>query len=221
METIFNVPGIHCEGCAATIKKAAGDVPGVSTVDVDVASKTVRVGFDDTEQREKVSEALATAGYPPADAQAQAQASHGVHSLPVVTIGGDGQNGPSSEAKGASEKDPVCGMTVDPARAAGSSHFEGATYYFCSASCKRKFDPDPKSYLEPRTQSKVGPPKKEPAAGAGVKYTCPMHPEIVRDGPGACPICGMALEPMTATADGRGEPRTGRHEPAVLGLPRR
>src|SRR6185437_3746128 len=95
--------------------------------------------------------------------------------------------------------DPVCGMQVEPETAAGRSEHEGTTYFFCANSCKQKFDRDPKRYLNiapgPHLHT-IGPPPK-PVEGA--KYTCPMHPEIVRDAPGSCPICGMALEPMVAT----------------------
>jgi Cu+-exporting ATPase len=90
--------------------------------------------------------------------------------------------------------DPVCGMTIDPADAMGTSEYEGTTYYFCSKPCKRKFDADPEKYVHPQPEA-----EKQPAP-AGSKWTCPMHPEIVRDGPGSCPICGMALEPMTISA---------------------
>src|SRR5690242_4981020 len=91
-------------------------------------------------------------------------------------------------------QDPVCGMTVHPSTAAGSTEYDGRTWYFCSPSCQRKFENDPQSF--------AGPPATKPApapAPAGTGYTCPMHPEIVRDGPGNCPICGMALEPRVAT----------------------
>ena len=88
-------------------------------------------------------------------------------------------------------KDPVCGMTVRADTTHRSRH-DGKEALFCSAGCKAKFDAEPSKYL-------AGPPVM--AAPPGVKWTCPMHPEIVRDGPGACPICGMALEPMTPSAD--------------------
>ena len=85
-------------------------------------------------------------------------------------------------------------MTVDPARAAGSYEYDGQTYYFCNPGCLRRFQADPEEFLKPR--------EPEPMAAApGVTYTCPMHPEIVQDHPGTCPICGMALEPRTITAD--------------------
>jgi len=90
--------------------------------------------------------------------------------------------------------DPVCGMTVDPARAAGSVAHAGTTYHFCSTHCVAKFRAHPAKYL-------AGGPREscaEPAA-PGAKYTCPMDPQVVQDGPGTCPLCGMALEPMTPT----------------------
>jgi Cu+-exporting ATPase len=92
--------------------------------------------------------------------------------------------------------DPVCGMTVDPATAAGSHTHAGTTYYFCSRHCLEKFAADPSPFLAP-----APPAKAATAAGDGIgQWTCPMHPEIVRDRPGACPICGMALERRTVTA---------------------
>jgi Cu+-exporting ATPase len=84
--------------------------------------------------------------------------------------------------------DPVCGMTVDRAAARHFLKADGEKHYFCSESCQRKFEADPERY-------RGGRPAQAPAP-AGTKYTCPMHPEIVRGGPGDCPICGMALEPM-------------------------
>jgi Cu+-exporting ATPase len=90
--------------------------------------------------------------------------------------------------------DPVCGMIIDPADAMGTTEYEGATYYFCSKPCKRKFDADPERYVHPQPAAEAPPPP------AGSKWTCPMHPEIEGDGPGSCPICGMALEPMTISA---------------------
>ena len=93
------------------------------------------------------------------------------------------------------ERDVVCGMQVDPAKAAGTSQSNGKTYYFCSNGCKAKFDTNPDMFLG----GKTGGPRQ--AATPGVTYTCPMHPEIVRDQPGPCPICGMALEPRTAALD--------------------
>ncbi len=94
------------------------------------------------------------------------------------------------------EIDPVCGMSVDPAKSAHVATHAGAHHYFCSAGCLAKFNADPERYLGDAPQA------AEPAM-EGAIWTCPMHPEIQRPGPGSCPICGMALEPMTPTlADG-------------------
>ncbi|BCJ91975.1 copper-translocating P-type ATPase [Terrihabitans soli] len=89
-------------------------------------------------------------------------------------------------------KDPVCGMDVDPHTARHRTEHHGRPYYFCSAGCKAKFESDPEKYLSPREAEPVRP---------GAIYTCPMHPEIRHEGPGSCPICGMALEPLEITAD--------------------
>jgi Cu+-exporting ATPase len=92
-------------------------------------------------------------------------------------------------------RDPVCGMSVDPASAKHSADHAGARYFFCSARCREKFEGTPARYLEPREPEPV-------AAGAeDVIYTCPMHPEVRQKGPGSCPICGMALEPEMVTPD--------------------
>ena len=90
--------------------------------------------------------------------------------------------------------DPVCGMTVDPHTAKHRADYHGHTYYFCAAGCKTKFAADPQKYLS--KQKKTAEPVAE-----GTIYTCPMHPQIRQVGPGACPICGMALEPELASAD--------------------
>jgi len=86
-------------------------------------------------------------------------------------------------------KDPVCGMDVDPATTAHHARHDGSDYHFCSDGCRRRFSADPQRYLDP--SSHVAEP-----VPAGTLYTCPMDPEIVQEGPGTCPICGMALEPM-------------------------
>ena len=85
-------------------------------------------------------------------------------------------------------------MTVDPARAAGHFEYRGQTYFFCGASCLRKFTAEPERYLQAQA------PAAPAAAGDARIYTCPMHPEVRQVGPGACPICGMALEPVEASA---------------------
>ena len=97
--------------------------------------------------------------------------------------------------------DPVCGMSVDPAKAAGSHAHGGKTYYFCSRHCLASFQADAAKYLAPAA------PKAEQAARAGAQYACPMHPEIVQDKPGSCPKCGMALVPIAAQEEENAELR--------------
>ncbi len=115
---------------------------------------------------------------------------HGSH---VHTPGADGAATPT-------RIDPVCGMTV-PETSAHRTEHDGKTVVFCSAGCREKFERDPEKYLgdvhasAPHTRA-----HPEPSASGASKWTCPMHPEIIRDGPGACPKCGMALEPMTPTS---------------------
>jgi len=102
-------------------------------------------------------------------------------------------------AQGNMVKDPVCGMDVDSSSAAYRSDHDGHTYYFCSQHCQAKFEADPVSYLQPSAPAPA--PAAAEVSGEGTEWTCPMHPEIRRPGPGPCPICGMALEPVTVTAD--------------------
>ncbi len=92
--------------------------------------------------------------------------------------------------------DPVCGMSVDPHTTPHRATEGGRTFYFCSTGCRQKFDADPTRYLSPKQQEKAAPPPSEATV-----YTCPMHPEIRQGAPGSCPICGMALEPLLATAE--------------------
>ncbi|MGB9823492.1 YHS domain-containing protein, partial [Thermodesulfovibrio sp.] len=126
--------------------------------------------------------------------------------------------------------DPVCKMLIEDKDAAETSIYKGITYYFCSKHCKEKFDKNPEIYLteEPSTSltkeitlkssihredhkhcPKCGHASK-PITPAGsqakVEWTCPMHPEIIRDAPGICPICGMALEPKTVSVDEKENP---------------
>ena len=89
--------------------------------------------------------------------------------------------------------DPVCGMQVDPARTEHHASFEGADYHFCSAGCSSKFTKDPTRYLN---SIEPGAMFDDPSAAEGTIWTCPMHPQIRQIGPGSCPICGMALEPL-------------------------
>ncbi len=124
---------------------------------------------------------------------------------------------------GTIEKDPVCGMAVDPSRAKATHEHAGKAYYFCSAGCKEKFSADPAKYLMPRTLVEIAPMSAHPVQiapaathgapqpvvktesipgavreAASNEYTCPMHPEVRQQGPGECPKCGMALEPLVA-----------------------
>jgi len=93
----------------------------------------------------------------------------------------------------ASVRDPVCGMTVDPATSRHRIDTSGETFHFCSDGCRSKFAADPEKYLD-NTEPKAAVPE-------GTIYTCPMHPQIRQAGPGSCPICGMALEPEMASLD--------------------
>jgi len=102
------------------------------------------------------------------------------------------------QSHAAADKDPVCGMTVNPATARSHVHV-GRTYHFCSQGCQTKFAADPGKYLNPRPASVA------PMAAAGTIYTCPMHPEVRQDHPGNCPKCGMALEPEMPSLEDEGE----------------
>ncbi len=118
-------------------------------------------------------------------------------------------------------KDPVCGMTVDPEKAAGKVEHGGKTYYFCSKGCAERFSREPEKFLatpsigsmhhDPAPTEHAAMQHNAPAAlrtpdKKEVRYTCPMHPEIIRLGPGSCPICGMALEPMDVFAEVEADP---------------
>jgi Cu+-exporting ATPase len=123
------------------------------------------------------------------------------------------------------EKDPVCGMTVDPEKAAAKVEHDGKTYYFCSPRCAERFSKEPEKFLtalgragmegmehdhgqhsHAHSAESQKPESTPHAKDKPVRYTCPMHPEIVRMGPGACPICGMALEPMDVFAEVEADP---------------
>ncbi|MCW8088272.1 heavy metal translocating P-type ATPase [Sabulicella glaciei] len=121
----------------------------------------------------------------------QPHSHHGHHHRPHH---GGGAGGGAPAAPGV-VKDPVCGMMVDPAKTAHHAEHAGAAYHFCSAGCRTKFVADPAKYTDPKPALRA-----EPVV-PGAVYTCPMHPEIRRPGPGSCPICGMALEPEVPTAE--------------------
>ncbi|MFH2053017.1 MAG: heavy metal translocating P-type ATPase [bacterium] len=108
----------------------------------------------------------------------------------------------------AQEIDPVCGMKVSADSAAASVEHEGRTWHFCSTHCAAKFEADPKKFSAPEAKTAdahahhdAEPVAAEPQSSGKGKYTCPMHPEIVQDGPGSCPKCGMALEPVMASGE--------------------
>jgi Cu+-exporting ATPase len=104
------------------------------------------------------------------------------------------QSQSAGDVRAAGVIDPVCGMTVDPHTTSHRHTHQGRPYYFCSGGCRTKFAADPAQYLSGR-------PAEQQPVPAGTIYTCPMHPEIRQEGPGSCPICGMALEPDVVTAD--------------------
>src|SRR5882724_12455168 len=114
-------------------------------------------------------------------AHSRAAHTHGTHTEPGSVI------------------DPVCGMAVDPHTTPQRHTYLGRPYYFCSAGCRTKFAADPAQYVLPTATA-------APFIAAGTIYTCPMHPQIRQVGPGACPICGMALEPELASAESTPNP---------------
>ena len=97
--------------------------------------------------------------------------------------------------------DPVCGMEVTPDDAAGSCEYQGQQYYFCAESCLEQFQANPQQFLAPPSA-----PVTKPAQDPGAIYTCPMDPEVRQRGPGACPKCGMALEPLTVSREEEANP---------------
>ena len=112
---------------------------------------------------------------------------HGNHTHPDPDMP-EGQ-GASQSGTGPTSIDPVCGMTVTLKPDTRTEAFGGKDFHFCSGKCQTKFQADPWFYASGRAAG------RKKAAPANVQYTCPMHPEIIRDVPGSCPICGMALEP--------------------------
>lgn len=187
--SVFKAKGISCHGCAATIERALKAVGGVSDVSVDVAQKTVSVVHDGRSGDSELEAALERAGY-----ESSALAA------PAACCGGAKADSCCSapvQIGARAEKDPVCGMSVAPDSAAGAHEFEGVTYHFCSAGCLAKFKADPRRCLDQGPKRSVN----EAPQPTGALYTCPMHPEIVQEGPGSCPKCGMALEPMTPSLE--------------------
>jgi P-type Cu+ transporter len=97
------------------------------------------------------------------------------------------------------ETDPVCGMTVTLGKGKPTLSYKGHDYHFCSSKCHDRFDADPYFYVSGNSAKKKA--LEEDRSAAGALYTCPMDPEIIQEGPGTCPICGMALEPMSGVSD--------------------
>src|SRR5215210_1994836 len=122
-----------------------------------------------------------------------ARSGHGHEHHAGYDDGHDGQDAALAEASLVT--DPVCGMKVDPATSKHRLEHHGQTFHFCSAGCRTKFEADPDKYLRPEKAT------APTAAQRAAIYTCPMHPEIRQQGPGNCPICGMALEPLEVTAE--------------------
>ncbi|MEE8098568.1 MAG: heavy metal translocating P-type ATPase [Hyphomicrobium sp.] len=118
------------------------------------------------------------------------------HHAETTQIGHDHETRPCDPSGGTTlaVKDPVCGMNVDPHTTQHRADHAGRTYYFCSAGCRKKFVAEPARYLDPKESQRE-------AVAPDAIYTCPMHPEVRQVGPGSCPICGMALEPVDVTAE--------------------
>ena len=93
--------------------------------------------------------------------------------------------------------DPVCGMTISPADSVGEVEHGGHTYYFCNDSCLERFKANPEQFVGPAADAAQARRRAIPHA----EYTCPMHPEVRQTGPGSCPICGMALEPVRVSLE--------------------
>ena len=115
------------------------------------------------------------------------------HDAGHADCGGRGSHAPE-QTLASTQTDPMCGMTVDPATSKHRVDHAGTTYHFCSAGCRTRFEADPAGALAPNAETPT------PAQFDAI-HTCPMHPQIRQQGPGSCPICGMALEPVEITAE--------------------
>ncbi len=117
---------------------------------------------------------------------------------------------PAVAAADEEARDPVCGMSVRRATAKWTTEWDGQTYFFCSERCRTRFREAPNRFLKPASAPAPATPTAlaptSPRSTSEVDYVCPMHPEVVRDAPGACPICGMALEPRTVTLEAAPNP---------------
>lgn len=143
-------------------------------------------------------------------AKRQAGAPHSVSTdtLPVISPVKSTGAGLPILAHGLEVKDPVCGMSVDPPKAAAKRTHEGKDYFFCSVRCAERFKQEPARFLAAPGTAGMEPRRPQSGARATVKevrYTCPMHPEVIQIGPGVCPKCGMALEPMDIVAEETGD----------------
>jgi heavy metal translocating P-type ATPase len=148
-----------------------------------------------TVQTQRPTTAASPAAKPQDEAKGRAHR-HGHSAVPV--------HAHDTPAANHSVKDPVCGMSVDPEATAFRADYHGENYFFCSSGCQTKFKAEPARYAHAshdgeHAAHKTQASREEPPEGA--IYTCPMHPEIRQIGPGNCPICGMALEPVLVTAD--------------------
>jgi len=109
---------------------------------------------------------------------------------------------PNIADNAAQTADPVCGMKVEPSKATKMIEYEGRKIFFCSENCQNKFKNNPDKYTKEVSDTSEQKKNKSRGEAEGKKkniYTCPMHPEVVKEGPGTCPKCGMALEPKSAT----------------------
>lgn len=176
----YNILHIDCSSCAMAIEDISEQQLGVQRAEVQSRERVLTVEHDDTLQVAGLISALTAKGYP------------------IAPLGKDqtvAQTQPPATQKGIVH-DPVCGMNIMPAEAAGSYDFEGATYYFCSATCLERFRVNPQQFLTEKNEQAT-----QVQSDEAVQYTCPMHPEIIRDRPGSCPICGMALESRTVALE--------------------
>ena len=132
---------------------------------------------------------------------------HRHHASPEHATPGHDPAHDVTHARAGRVEDPVCGMWIVPETAKGGSvEHEGRTFFFCNPRCREKFVAEPQRYLKPERASVTPPPVAvdvalAPPPGARAEYTCPMHPEVISERPGACPKCGMALEPRVVTLD--------------------
>jgi Cu+-exporting ATPase len=127
----------------------------------------------------------------------------------AAAVAGGPERAPEDPVRAGRVRDPVCGMWVDPLRAPARLEHEGVSYAFCNPRCADKFRANPDFFLRAAaaTAPSPAPPEREEAPGASATiYTCPMHPEVRQPGPGSCPICGMALEPLAPSLESGPDP---------------